>query len=137
MTRHRIISRRADNRARPCAAIMAPQAGPRRKDEGPFDKTIFTFEAKGLPRFGAVAAVITASISLGGCATKVAPSYELFGAFFPAWMLCALVGIIGGIAARVVFIATGIDSILQFRLFVCLSAGLLVAALTWLFWFGR
>ena len=116
---------------------MPPYTGLRWQEEGPFENDIVAFKANRLPRFIAIAPAITASISLGGCATKVAPSYELFGAFFPAWMLCALVGVIGGIAARVIFIATGIDSILQFRLFVCLSAGLLVAALTWLFWFGQ
>jgi hypothetical protein len=92
------------------------------------------FEATGSPIFIIVIPVIAGSISLGGCAG--APSYELFGAFFPAWMLCALVGIIGGIVARVAFIAIGIDGILQFRLFVCLSAGTVVGTLAWLFWFG-
>jgi hypothetical protein len=81
--------------------------------------------------------IVISSSALGGCAIQGAPSFELFGAFFPAWMLCASIGIIGGIAARVIFIAVGLDSRVQFRVFVCSSVGVVVAAGTWLFWFGQ
>jgi hypothetical protein len=74
--------------------------------------------------------------ALGGCASHGAPSFVLFGAFFPAWMLCALIGIFGAIAARGIFVAARLDSVLPFQLFVCSSVGLVVAALTWLIWFG-
>ena|ERR1700722_9755860 len=114
---------------------MAPRTELRWKEQDPLETNIVTLEAGRLPRFIAAAPVVIAPICLGGCAG--APSYELFGAFFPAWMLCAIVGIFAGIAARVIFVATGIDSILQSRLFVCISAGLVVATLTWLFWFGQ
>jgi YtcA family len=73
---------------------------------------------------------------LGGCASHGAPSFVLFGAFFPAWMLCALIGIFGAIAARGIFVAVGLNSVLPFQLFVCSSVGLAVAALAWLIWFG-
>jgi hypothetical protein len=61
----------------------------------------------------------------------------LFGAFFPAWMLCAIIGIFGAIASRGIFVAAGLDSVLPFQLFVCSSVGFVVATLTWLFWFGQ
>jgi hypothetical protein len=44
--------------------------------------------------------VFVTPIALGGCSSHGAPSFVLFGAFFPAWMLCALIGIFGAIAAR-------------------------------------
>ncbi len=76
------------------------------------------------------------SLILSGCARIGAPSFVLFGAFFPDWMLCALVGIAVAVAARVVFVATGLSAILPYQLFVCLSIGLIFAFLAWLFWFG-
>jgi YtcA family len=80
--------------------------------------------------------VCTTSVTLGGCARHGAPSFVLFGAFFPAWMLCALIGVFGAIAARGIFVAAGLNSVLPFQLFVCSSLGLVVAALAWLIWFG-
>jgi hypothetical protein len=81
--------------------------------------------------------VFITSVTLGGCARHGAPSFVLFGAFFPAWMLCALIGILGAIAARGIFVAIGLNSVLPFQLFVCSSVGLVVAALTWLIWLGQ
>jgi hypothetical protein len=75
--------------------------------------------------------------AFAGCSSHGAPSFVLFGAFFPAWMLCAFIGIFGAIAARGIFVAAGLDSVLPFQLFVCSSVGLVVAALTWLTWFGQ
>jgi hypothetical protein len=75
--------------------------------------------------------------AFAGCASHGAPSFVLFGAFFPAWMLCAFIGILGAIAARGIFVAAGLDSTLPFQLFVCSSVGFVVAALTWLTWFGQ
>ena len=81
--------------------------------------------------------ILVASGALGGCASHGAPSFVLFGAFFPAWMFCAFIGIFGAIAARGIFVAAGLDSVLPFQLFVCSSVGFVVAALTWLTWFGQ
>jgi len=77
-----------------------------------------------------------ASAPLGGCASRGAPSFVLFGAFFPAWMLCALIGIVGAVAARGIFVAARLASVLPFQLFVCASIGLIVSMLAWLIWFG-
>jgi len=79
--------------------------------------------------------ILIAFIALTGCASQ-APSFVLFGAYFPAWMLCALIGILGAFATRGIFVATGLNSVLPYQLFVCSSAGLFAAILTWLLWFG-
>ncbi len=76
------------------------------------------------------------ALILGGCARAGAPSLVLFGAFFPGWMFCALLGIVVAVVARVVFVATGLAGILPYQLFVCLSVGLIFAFLAWLLWFG-
>lgn len=75
-------------------------------------------------------------LTLGGCSRIGAPSFVLFGAFFPDWMFCALLGIVVAVVVRVVFVATGLAGILPYQLFVCLSVGLIFASLAWLFWFG-
>jgi hypothetical protein len=61
-----------------------------------------------------------------------APSFELFGAFFPAWMLCGAVGIAVAIGARLVFVKTGLAEFLPYQLSVCAAVGSMVAVLIWL-----
>ncbi|MDM0070518.1 YtcA family lipoprotein [Variovorax sp. J31P207] len=75
-------------------------------------------------------------LGLTGCAHPGAPSFALFGAYFPAWMLCVLLGIAASIGARVLFVATGLAGALPFQLFVCMSIGLCFALLAWLSWFA-
>jgi hypothetical protein len=76
------------------------------------------------------------SLILSGCSRSGAPSLVLFGAFFPDWMFCALLGIVVAVVARAVFVATGLSSVLPYQLFVCVSIGLIFALLAWLLWFG-
>lgn len=66
----------------------------------------------------------------------MAPDFALFGAFFPAWMLCALIAMGAGTITRVVFVAAGLAGVLPFQLFVCTAVGLLVGMLAWSYWFG-
>jgi YtcA family len=107
------------------------------KGRGHSHKDTFAFAVKETSKaYRAVLSVFIAPGILGGCASHGAPSFVLFGAFFPAWMLCAVIGIFGAIAARGIFVAVGLNSVLPFQLFVCSSVGLAVAALAWLIWFG-
>jgi hypothetical protein len=71
------------------------------------------------------------SITLSGCTQRGAPSLALFGAYFPAWMLCAVLGIFASIGARAVFVATGLSNALPFQLFVCMAIGVCFALLVW------
>ncbi len=64
-----------------------------------------------------------------------APSYVLFGAFFPSWMLLAGVGILAAIGARIAMVATGLAEAVPLQLLVCVSVGLTIAIITWLLWF--
>jgi hypothetical protein len=65
-----------------------------------------------------------------------APSFELFGAFFPAWLLCGFVGVAGAIAARVVFVKTGLAQTFPYQLAVCTALGSVAALLVWLDYFA-
>jgi 4-amino-4-deoxy-L-arabinose transferase-like glycosyltransferase len=83
------------------------------------------------------AVLLPALLSLGGCGAAGTPSYDLFGAFFPAWLLCGTVGIAGAAAARVVFVSTGVANTLPYQLAVCTAVGVITALVVWLVGFGR
>lgn len=75
-------------------------------------------------------------LALTGCSLHGAPSFPLVGAYFPAWMMCAIIGILAAVGFRVAFLALGIDTILRFRLFTYVSLGVLMALLVWALVFG-
>jgi hypothetical protein len=81
-----------------------------------------------------VALLLTSGL-VSGCSATGAPSFPLFGAFFPAWLLCGVVGLIGAGAARAAFVATGLSDLLPYQLSVCTAIGVLAACLAWLFGF--
>jgi hypothetical protein len=81
--------------------------------------------------------IVLVPYSLGGCSGGGAPSFDLFGAFFPAWLLCGIVGIAGAVAARVAFVSSGIANTLPYQLAVCTAIGVIAALLFWLVGFGR
>jgi hypothetical protein len=66
-------------------------------------------------------------ILLAGC--KGAPSINLVGSFFPAWMLCVAIGMFGVLLLRRVFVRTGIEPhlgtlpLVYFCLWVLLTLG--------------
>jgi hypothetical protein len=60
-----------------------------------------------------------------------APSFELFGAFFPAWMLCALIGIFGAAGTRVLLTTSTFNGAVPFQLAVCTAIGVLAGVLAW------
>ncbi len=83
------------------------------------------------------ALVSCASMTLTGCSAGGAPSFDLFGAFFPAWLLCGVLGIVGAVVARAAFVGTGLANTLPYQLAVCTSIGVITALLVWLVGFGH
>jgi hypothetical protein len=73
-----------------------------------------------------------ATCAVAGCSLAGAPSFELFGAFFPAWMLCALAGIIGAAGARVVLTTPTFNKVIPYQLAVCTAVGTIVGLLAWI-----
>jgi len=65
------------------------------------------------------------------------PTLDLFGSYFPAWMLCAVVGIITAVIIRQALVVSGIGEYVIAPLLT--YAGLAVSAtlLVWLVWFGH
>ena len=75
-----------------------------------------------------------AATTVAGCG--VAPSVNILGSFFPAWLICIVIGLVITIVTRRVFVAMRIEADLGPALLVypCL-AGLWIFA-TWLVVFG-
>ena len=79
--------------------------------------------------------LMTLVSGLCGCGHTEAPSFDFFGAFFPAWMLCALAGIAGAIGARAVLVTPGLQGTIPYLLPVCASVGVVVGVSVWLLFF--
>lgn len=77
-------------------------------------------------------AIGTVSLSLQGCTQRGAPSYEIFGAYFPLWLLCAVIGLVGTLIAHRIFVSTGWVRVVPFQLLVCVAIGMTVSVLCWL-----
>ena len=72
---------------------------------------------------------------LTGCGG--APSVTLAGAYFPAWLLCAIVAVVAAVFIRVLMVATGLARLIPYQLAVCCSAGAIVALILWHVWVVR
>lgn len=77
-----------------------------------------------------------AALLPSGCGLSGAPSFPVAGAYFPGWMLCALLGVVAALAARALLVVSGLDFVLPFQLPVCTSIGCVAAFVAWLSWFG-
>ncbi len=103
--------------------------------------TLRPYEAMACPsnvkRNSLVGTVVWPLGILAGCTPKASPSVPLFGAFFPSWLLCALIGIIGSVVVRAIFIRTGMDDQLAWRSIVYVSIAATIAFGVSLFVYGR
>jgi hypothetical protein len=82
-----------------------------------------------------VAASQLAALFLAGCSTS--PAQNMFGSFFPAWMLCAAVGIAGAVIVRQVLCALGVNGHLIAPPLTYLCIAVAGTLLVWLLWFGH
>src|SRR5215470_5356638 len=73
-------------------------------------------------------------IVLPGCG--LAPSVNILGSFFPAWLICIVVGVVLTIVTRRVFVAMGIASDLRPAGLVYPCLGVFWIFATWLALFG-
>jgi hypothetical protein len=56
-----------------------------------------------------ITSVLFGCLLLAGCSH--APAFDLFGSFFPVWIFCILIGIVGAVVSRFVLrrIGDGVD----------------------------
>jgi YtcA family len=62
---------------------------------------------------------------------------DLFGSYFPAWMLCAAIGIIAAVIIRQILAVAGIDEYVIAPLLTYAGFAVSTTLLVWLLWFGR
>ena len=72
-------------------------------------------------------------VFLTGC--RAAPSINLLGSFFPGWMFCMALGVVGALVLRQVFIKTNIESDLGPRPLVYFCLWGLITLTSWLLFF--
>jgi hypothetical protein len=77
------------------------------------------------------------AIALPVAACNYAPTMDLFGSYFPAWMLCAALGIVATVIIRQILVLADISDYVVAPLLT--YAGLAVSAtlFAWLLWFGH
>jgi YtcA family len=90
----------------------------------------------GCRRYSGVTLLLLCTFPLSSCVRHGAPSFVLFGAFFPAWLLIGAIGILVALATRAAMVETRLSEQLQPQLLVCVSVGVAVAVLLWLLWFA-
>ena len=76
--------------------------------------------------------MLALGLPLQGCATHGAPSYAIFGAYFPLWLLSAVIGATGALIAHRVFVMTGWSATVPLQRSVCVAIGLTIAVIVWL-----
>ena len=66
-----------------------------------------------------------------------APTMDLFGSYFPAWMLCAAVGIVAAVIIRQILAMAGINEYVVAPLLTYAALAVSATLLAWLVWFGH
>src|SRR5215471_11974328 len=77
------------------------------------------------------------AIALAVAACNYSPTMDLFGSYFPAWMLCAAVGIIAAIVIRQILAVAGINDYVVVPLLTYAALAVSATLLAWLVWFGH
>ncbi len=80
-------------------------------------------------------AALLLPLALAAC--NHAPAQDILGSFFPAWLLCAALGVLATICVRLVLGATGISAYVPVppvTFILCAAAATLA---TWLVGFGQ
>jgi FtsH-binding integral membrane protein len=80
------------------------------------------------------ALILTSVAALTACSAS--PSRNILGSYFPTWMICALLGLVGVVVLRALLGKTGIDATLPIPVVVYLCTWLAVTLAIWLLWLG-
>lgn len=83
------------------------------------------------PRRGGVAAVPVLALTAGSCD----PVINVYGSFFPAWIVCLMFGVLLTVVARTLLAITGLERHMSPLLLVYPSLTVLFTCLTWLVFF--
>ena len=67
----------------------------------------------------------------------VAPAINIVGSYFPAWMLCVLIGVTVSALIREVFVIVGFESALPLAPLTHLGIAIAATLAAWLVWFAH
>ncbi|HKD86582.1 MAG TPA: YtcA family lipoprotein [Terriglobales bacterium] len=85
---------------------------------------------------GVVALAVSIAVTLLAAGCSRAPSFNLLGSFFPAWLLCGALGIALTVVARVVFVRTNFEKELAPLILVYPCLALFFTFTIWLLFFS-
>src|SRR5690348_8163053 len=77
------------------------------------------------------------AIALPVAACSYAPTMDLLGSYFPAWMLCAVIGIVASVIIRQILAVAGINDYVIAPLLTYAGLALSATLLSWLILFGH
>ena len=78
---------------------------------------------------------VAVTLAVSGCSR--APTLDLLGSYFPAWMLCAVAGMLAAVIIRQILVLVGIHEYVLAPLLTYTAFAVSAALLLWLFWFGH
>jgi hypothetical protein len=70
-------------------------------------------------------------LGLDGCSVG-APSLSLVGSYFPAWIVCSLIGVGAGLVGRAALSTTRLAEAAAYPLVICIALGAIAGILAWL-----
>ena len=80
-----------------------------------------------------IASLPAATLLIAGCSR--APTFNLLGSFFPAWIVCGVIGILLTLAARLFFVRIKLEQQLKPLVVVYLCLAALFTFILWLLFF--
>jgi uncharacterized membrane protein len=80
-----------------------------------------------------VVSASAASLLIAGCSR--APTFNLLGSFFPAWIVCGVIGILLTLATRLFFVRIKLEQQLKPLVVVYLCLAALFTFILWLLFF--
>ncbi len=85
-------------------------------------------------RLFAIAAIGAAILTTAGCSR--APTFNILGSFFPAWILCGVIGIVLTVGVRLLFVRANFEKELSPLILVYPCLALFFTFTTWLLFFS-
>jgi hypothetical protein len=74
--------------------------------------------------------ILPATLFLGGCAYS--PTVDVVGSYFPAWMMCIILGLVSTIIVRLLLIGSGIYPHLRLKPLVFSCMSIFITLAVWL-----
>ena len=79
--------------------------------------------------------LISSSATLSACNSS--PVQNIVGSYFPAWMLCAVCGILLTVIIYVIFVKININEFIPAKLLIYLGLAISLTFILWLLLFGN